>query len=126
MTNSRPMDKQQYAQIILTIQWYAMFLFCVGFGVKAMDSFQKMRDAEMMRWDERVNPRPRIDFLTKLILSAFICALVHGYYDYRKLDPKYEWVALLLASFLHYYAGQFIVYKVWPIIKASITGGEKK
>lgn len=113
MTLSRKMDTNGLIEVLKQGQWYFMFAICVGLGVFSNESYLILKHPE----------RPRFkDMFAKLCVAVFICLLVHGYYDYKKYPVKYEYVPLMLSSFLYYQTASFMKNTVWPLLSKIIVG----
>lgn len=84
---------------ILTLQFCFMFVFSSVGGVVANEAYLRLTRPNHKKWN---------NIMAKVILAIFVCAIVHGAYEYKKYEPKREWIVLLLAGFLHLPIGRYI------------------
>lgn len=106
---------------ILLLQWSFMFTFSSVGGVVANEAYLRLKNPHHKRWN---------NIMSKITLAMFVCALVHGLYDYKNLEPKREWIVLSLAGFLHLPIGTYISREFIPMLGKwmvdIITRGSKK
>lgn len=120
MTYGHKMERQDIVEVLVKGQWYLMFAFCTVFGVVTNESYLKLKYPDRKPWR---------NLFFKLVVAFFVCMLIHGWYDYKLYNKKYEYIPITLASFLHYQIGSWIRTSLFPlltkVILNSLTGGKK-
>lgn len=92
---------------LLKNPFYFVFPFCIIFGVLANESWLKLKYPDRNFYE---------GLFLKFIVSTFVCILVHSIYSWRKYDKEYEYLPLLLASFLYSYIVNWINTSLFPIL----------
>lgn len=120
MYSEQRMEKQEIVSVLIKGQWYLMFFACMFLGVFSNVAYLQMKNPSRKRWN---------GFFDKICLACFVCLITHGAYSYYKLNHDFEYIAIALASFLHWPIGSWMIYTLWPmvskIIVGSLSGGKK-
>lgn len=110
--HAQKMEKYETIQLLLTFKWIFIFVFCTGFGVLANESFLILKNPGHKKWH---------NIFLKLYVAVFVCILVHGVYTFKGWDPNFEYIPLLLASFLHQQVILWLRYTFWPMVSKLIV-----
>ncbi len=87
--------------------FYFIFVFSVSMGLLSNEAYLKLKYPERNFYD---------GLLLKFIVSTFVCILVHAVYSWRKYDKEYEYLPLLLASFMYIHISKWINNSLFPIL----------
>lgn len=117
MTTRTRMERQELIDFLIKGQWYFMFTLSTLFGVISNEAFFIIKYPSRPKWR---------NFIFKVIISCFVCLLAHAWYDYRGYTAKYEYVAILLASFLHYPIAFWLIHSLFPLLTKLIIGSIKQ
>lgn len=116
MSKTVAMDKQEIIELLIKGQYYFMFAVCTVFGVISNESYLILKHPDRPKWK---------NFIPKVCLAFFVCILVHAAYEYKDLNPEFEYAPIIAASYLHYPLGKWIITSLFPLLTKLLIGSIK-
>lgn len=109
---TRKMERIDWAfNWLMRNPFYFVFGICIVFGVIANEAWLKLKYPERNMYDS---------IFLKFIVATFVGVLVHSFYSWRKFDKEYEYLPLLVSSYLYRSFAKWVSVSLFPLVTRVI------